>query len=75
MTYRGCKPTSIENDTMSECQEDFCNFDKFPEDRLHCYQCQGEAYCTTIREGYHSFEPCVNYQKDDQCYTIVVGML
>lgn len=72
-TYRGCKPKSIEvpEDKIEVCQNDFCNFELFPRNRLQCHQC--EANCVKINEEVHKVKPCVNYEEADECYTIVLS--
>ncbi|XP_063702932.1 uncharacterized protein LOC134832732 [Culicoides brevitarsis] len=72
ITFRGCKPENPEITEILECQSDFCNFELFPSDRKHCYQCEGRR-CVRIREEEHKLIPCVNYDKNDQCYTMVIN--
>lgn len=70
-THRGCLNQAsnfrkkLSNNTFI-CDEDNCNVEIFPKDRLKCYQCSGNEECNldSIKP-----EPCTIYVKHDQCFT------
>lgn len=72
-TIRGCTPlnptwmsTTNEYDV---CAIDKCNGKIFPESRLHCLHCEGNS-CVNQTNTVDVRHPCLNYVKNDQCYSI-----
>lgn len=76
-THRKCiNKSNLDKKLLSNnnftCDEDKCNVEIFPKDRLKCYyQCNGDQDCsldTSLKP-----EPCRTYTKDDQCFTYIDG--
>lgn len=57
------------NNDYDLCAIDKCNGKIFPESRLHCLHCEGPS-CVNQSNTVDVRHPCVNYVKDDQCYSI-----
>lgn len=73
VTIRGCSPVqtevSINENNHQTCENDRCNGDIFPEDRLHCLHCAGSS-CVNQADTIDVRHPCVNYDGNDKCYSI-----
>lgn len=55
----------------SVCEESKCNGEIYPENRLHCFQCNGNETCDHLKtEENESLEelPCRMYSKYDKCF-------
>lgn len=52
------------SDECKSCSGPACNTHKLPENRLSCYQCQGND-CEEAIKG-----ECLKYKKDDQCFIL-----
>lgn len=57
------------------CMENRCNDQIFPENRLKCFQCNGEKDCNLIASNKTGFsleaEPCKILARHDQCFTYI----
>lgn len=73
VTIRGCLAISTvvpnNEDNYEKCEDDKCNGDIFPEDRLHCLHCAGSS-CVNQADTIDVRHPCVNYDRNDKCYSI-----
>lgn len=56
------------------CHSDLCNNKTYPDNRLNCYQCQGDADCNLqtpeSKQKLHS-KVCEIFSDKDQCYTYI----
>lgn len=58
------------------CDENSCNGNIFPEDRLQCFQCDGESTCDLLQTDQNETleqKPCQIYSEHDQCFTYIDG--
>lgn len=74
-THRKCyedinSTNEIVQTTMHICSDDKCNGNLFPENRLQCYQCNGDEECKNITENTR-MGPCTIYSENDQCYSLL----
>ncbi|XP_055309594.1 uncharacterized protein LOC129573250 [Sitodiplosis mosellana] len=76
-TVRQCVSNQTRNSDPNKfsmhnvCEESKCNGNIFPENRLQCFQCDGDRLCDRLRTNENvSLEekPCAVYSKIDQCF-------
>lgn len=71
-TYRGCLSSinlPADYKLKTTCQDEYCNLDVFPTDRLTCYKCKGSDCATPSGKS----RACINYRENDECYTDVIS--
>lgn len=57
--------------THEKCEDNACNGKIFPEERLECYQCDGDRSCNRLKTDLDiplEVKPCGIYDKNDQCF-------
>lgn len=78
-THRRCRfnKTIEEDDVLVEfCEENKCNDNIYPDDRLQCFQCEGTKECEFLasdesENGALESQPCSVYSQYDQCFTLL----
>lgn len=80
---RGCHGDLTANDisdctgkTCSICENEGCNKNVFPTDRLRCYQCtttETEKSCSNTLTGDPKSSLCAIYKDGDQCYSRITN--
>lgn len=80
-THRQCKSEKSDSVVSSfrknfSCEDNNCNVDIFPIDRMKCYQCTDIGCLNTFGleesvENPVKPEPCSVYSKDDGCFTYI----
>lgn len=71
-TCRGCSSSinlPADYKLKTTCQDEYCNLDVFPTDRLTCYKCKGSDCATPSGKS----RACINYRENDECYTDVIS--
>jgi hypothetical protein len=63
----------ISPNATAECTGQGCNNKIYPEDRLKCYQCDSnkDSNCKNKQDDTTLSIPCVNYMKEDGCFSII----
>lgn len=56
---------------FQKCIDNRCNNEIFPDDRLRCFQCNGEKDCNAIDYNRMLPEPCKILSEYDQCFTYI----
>lgn len=65
----------LEQFSMHEvCEENECNGDIFPENRMQCFQCDGDQTCENLKINENETlkeTPCKMYSKYDKCFVFM----
>lgn len=69
-THRGCSSRSSHDfiHGLEICTESNCNDQVFPNERLLCYQCQGNVECNFLNSSLTQ-NPCTLFAHNEQCFT------